>query len=192
VFGAGAANGGFRLLGPMITWLGARQEQRIWGEPEAYLGAAPAAAANAGQCLYERIAGPGCLDRAIQVMACTGTSSALKGDANVTFAPGTSRERGCIQDLGLDFGGEADAHHNGDPPKPAWPRAAEDERRRGVRLLIISALVAAALFAMWWLVATSNSEGHHDAELLPLFTLIPLIPALYHLFRARLLRMKGK
>ena len=48
------------------------------------------------------------------------------------------------------------------------------------------------MFAMWWLVATTNSEGDHDAELLPLFTLIPLIPALYHLLRARLLRMKGK
>lgn len=78
------------------------------------------------------------------------------------------------------------------PAKPVSARAAEDERRRGVRLLIISALVAAALFALWWLVATSNSEGDHDAELLPLFTLIPLIPALYHLLRARFLRVKGK
>ena len=78
------------------------------------------------------------------------------------------------------------------PPKPAWAPAAQDERRRGFRLLIISALVASAMFAMWWLVATTNSEGDHDAELLPLFTLIPLIPALYHLFRARLLRVKGK
>lgn len=78
------------------------------------------------------------------------------------------------------------------PAKPAWPPAADDERRRGLRLLIVSALVAAALFALWWLVARSNSEGDHDAELLPLFTLIPLIPALYHLVRARLLRAKGK
>ena len=81
------------------------------------------------------------------------------------------------------------------PVKPARPtraRTAKDERRRGLRLLIISALVAAAMFALWWLVATTNSEGDHDAELLPLFTLIPLIPALYHLFRARLLRAKGK
>jgi hypothetical protein len=81
------------------------------------------------------------------------------------------------------------------PPKPARPvqaRTAKDERRRGLRLLIISALVAAALFALWWLVATSNSEGDHDAELLPLFTLIPLIPALYHLLCARFLRAKGK
>jgi hypothetical protein len=48
------------------------------------------------------------------------------------------------------------------------------------------------MFALWWLVATTNAEGDHDAELLPLFTLIPLIPALSHLLRARLLRAKGK
>jgi len=41
------------------------------------------------------------------------------------------------------------------------------------------------MLALWWLVATTNSEGHHDAHLLPLFTLIPLLPALYHLFHAR-------
>ena len=78
------------------------------------------------------------------------------------------------------------------PARPARARTAKDEWRRGLRLLIISALVAAAMFALWWLVATTNSEGDHDAELLPLFTLIPLIPALYHLLRARTLRVKGK
>jgi hypothetical protein len=78
-------------------------------------------------------------------------------------------------------------------PRPARPaQTSADERRRGFRLLVISAVVAAAMFAMWWLVATTNSEGDHDAELLPLFTLIPLAPALYHLFRARLLRSKGR
>ena len=83
--------------------------------------------------------------------------------------------------------------HGPEPTTPARPvRTAKDERRRGLRLLIISALVATAMFALWWLVAKTNSEGDHDAELLPLFTLIPLIPALYHLFRARLLRAKGK
>jgi hypothetical protein len=37
------------------------------------------------------------------------------------------------------------------------------ERRKGIRGLIISAVVLAALQVFWWLVATTNSEGHHDA-----------------------------
>jgi hypothetical protein len=28
--GPGAAQGAYRLLGPLITWMGRRQEQRIW------------------------------------------------------------------------------------------------------------------------------------------------------------------
>ena len=64
-------------------------------------------------------------------------------------------------------------------------RTAKDEWRQGIRQLIISAVVLAAMLTLWWLVATTNSEGHHDAHLLPLFTLIPLLPALYHLFHAR-------
>jgi len=60
-----------------------------------------------------------------------------------------------------------------------------DEWRRGIRGLVVSAVVAAGMFTLWWLVATTNSEGHHDAEFLPLFTLIPLVPALYHLWHAR-------
>jgi hypothetical protein len=58
--------------------------------------------------------------------------------------------------------------------------------------LIISALLAGAMFALWWLVATTNREGHHDAELLPLFTLFTLVPAVYHLVRARHLRSRGR
>lgn len=78
-------------------------------------------------------------------------------------------------------------------PKPASTgRTAGEEWRRGVRLLIVSGVVAAAMFALWWLVATTNREGHHDAELLPLFTLIPLVPAIYHLMRARLLKSKRR
>jgi hypothetical protein len=46
-------------------------------------------------------------------------------------------------------------------------------------------VVLAAMLALWWLVATTNREGHHDAQLLPLFTLIPLLPAVYHLLHAR-------
>ena len=73
-----------------------------------------------------------------------------------------------------------------EPTTPVRPeRAVKGEWCQGIRQLIISAVVLAAMLALWWLVATTNSEGHHDAHLLPLFTLIPLLPALYHLFRAR-------
>ena len=78
------------------------------------------------------------------------------------------------------------ATHEPEPTTQARPvRTAKDEWRKGIRQLIISAVVLAAMLALWWLVATTNSEGHHDAQLLPLFTLIPLLPALYHLFHAR-------
>jgi hypothetical protein len=40
--------GAFRLLGPLITWLGARQEQRIWASLKKHLEATPAGAAKAG------------------------------------------------------------------------------------------------------------------------------------------------
>ncbi|HET7309978.1 MAG TPA: hypothetical protein VFJ17_01490 [Mycobacteriales bacterium] len=56
----------------------------------------------------------------------------------------------------------------------------------------MSAFVAAAMFGLWWLVATTNREGHHDAELLPLFTLFALVPAIYHLALARYLRSRGR
>jgi hypothetical protein len=44
------------------------------------------------------------------------------------------------------------------------------------------------MLAMWWLVEETNEEGTHDAELLPLFALIPLAIGAYHLLRARLRR----
>lgn len=66
------------------------------------------------------------------------------------------------------------------------------EQRRGVRLLVVSAVVSAAMFILWWLVANTNREGEHDAELLPLFTLFALVPAAYHLVRARYLRARGR
>ena len=59
-------------------------------------------------------------------------------------------------------------------------RTARDERRRGVRALIASPVVLAATLALWWLVATTNREGHHDAQLLPILTVIPLCIALWH------------
>jgi hypothetical protein len=64
-------------------------------------------------------------------------------------------------------------------------RTARDERRSGIRWLVIGTLALAAGFAGWWLVATTNSEGTHDAELLPLFALVPLLIGVYHLVRAR-------
>ena len=38
--------GAFRLLGPVITWMGIRQEQRIWASLKAHLEAAPAKASR--------------------------------------------------------------------------------------------------------------------------------------------------
>lgn len=67
-------------------------------------------------------------------------------------------------------------------------RTAQDERRRGIRALIISPVVLSATLASWWLVATTNREGHHDAQLLPLLTLIPIGIALWHFGWARYLR----
>jgi hypothetical protein len=65
--------------------------------------------------------------------------------------------------------------------------SAESERRRGIVWLVIGVVFLAAMLAMWWLVARTNSEGDHDAELLPFFALIPLLIGAYHLVRARLL-----
>jgi hypothetical protein len=64
-------------------------------------------------------------------------------------------------------------------------RTADDERRSGIRWLIAGAIVLAAMLGMWWLVEETNEEGTHDAELLPLFALIPLLIGLYHLVRSR-------
>jgi hypothetical protein len=77
-------------------------------------------------------------------------------------------------------------------PIPHHTRTSAGERRRGIRLLVISVFLAGGMFALWWLVATTNREGHHDAELLPLFTLFTLVPAAYHLLLARYLRSKGR
>jgi apolipoprotein N-acyltransferase len=65
-------------------------------------------------------------------------------------------------------------------------RTADAERRAGMRWLVAGACFLVLMLGMWWLVATTNSEGEHDAELLPLFALIPLSIGLYHVLRARL------
>ncbi len=59
----------------------------------------------------------------------------------------------------------------------------EAERRSGIRWLIAGVVVLAVMLAMWWLVARTNSEGDHDAELLPFFSLIPLLIGAFHLWR---------
>ena len=53
-------------------------------------------------------------------------------------------------------------------------RTAEDERRAGIRDLIVGAVALVLMLGLWWLVARTNSEGTHDAELLPFIALIPL------------------
>jgi hypothetical protein len=63
-------------------------------------------------------------------------------------------------------------------------RTPQAERRTGIKLIVIGVIVLAVMLALWWLVARTNSEGDHDAELLPLFALIPLLLGGYHLLRA--------
>jgi hypothetical protein len=65
------------------------------------------------------------------------------------------------------------------------PRTAAQERRSGIYWLVGAALFLVAMLAMWWLVEETNEEGTHDAEVLPLFALIPLVIGAYHLLRAR-------
>ena len=65
-------------------------------------------------------------------------------------------------------------------------RTPEQERHVGIRLIVIGAAALAVALALWWLVARTNSEGDHDAELLPLFALIPLLIGVFHLVRSRL------
>lgn len=65
------------------------------------------------------------------------------------------------------------------------PRTAEAEKRSGVVWLISGGLFLALMLGAWWLVESTNREGHHDAQLLPFFALIPLLIGVYHLSRAR-------
>jgi hypothetical protein len=44
------------------------------------------------------------------------------------------------------------------------------------------------MFGAWWLVEATNERGTHDAQLLPLFALIPLGIGAYHLVRSRMHR----
>jgi hypothetical protein len=52
----------------------------------------------------------------------------------------------------------------------------------------VAGVFLVAMLGMWWLVEETNEEGTHDAELLPLFTLIFVAIGAYHLVRARMRR----
>lgn len=64
-------------------------------------------------------------------------------------------------------------------------RTADDERRSAIVWLTAGVIFLIAMFGMWWLVEETNEQGTHDAELLPLFALIPLTIGAYHLVRSR-------
>jgi hypothetical protein len=67
-------------------------------------------------------------------------------------------------------------------------RTARDEMRSAVRWFVVAGVFLVAMLGMWWLVEETNEEGTHDAELLPLFTLIFVAIGAYHLVRARMRR----
>ena len=66
------------------------------------------------------------------------------------------------------------------------PRTAEAERRSGILWLAFGTMFLALMFGAWWLVEHTNTEGEHDAQLLPFVALIPLLIGLYHVLHARL------
>jgi apolipoprotein N-acyltransferase len=70
-------------------------------------------------------------------------------------------------------------------------RTAQKERRRGIVWLVVSVPFLALMFGFWWLVATTNSEGQHDAQLLPFLVLVPLLIGVYHLLWSRFLHHRG-
>ena len=70
-------------------------------------------------------------------------------------------------------------------------RTADRERRRGIVWLVAGVFFLALMFGMWWLVATTNREGQHDAQLLPFVALVPLLIGVYHLVWSRYLHRHG-
>jgi hypothetical protein len=67
-------------------------------------------------------------------------------------------------------------------------REAAWQKRRGFVWLIAGTVFLAVMFALWWLVESTNTEGTHDAQLLPFFALIPLGIGAYHLAMSRALQ----
>jgi hypothetical protein len=68
----------------------------------------------------------------------------------------------------------------------AGARTASDERRSGVRLTVIGSMLFVAGLGFWWLVESTNPSGEHDAELLPIVGLVPLLLGLFRLLHAHL------
>ena len=64
-------------------------------------------------------------------------------------------------------------------------RTVAEEQRSGTHWIVVGIVLVALAFVMWWLVANTNKEGHHDAQLLPLFALIPVGIGLLKLGHAR-------
>jgi hypothetical protein len=64
-------------------------------------------------------------------------------------------------------------------------RTADEERRSGIHWTVIGLVAMVAALGMWWLVENTNKEGEHDAELLPLFALIPLAIGIYRWAHSR-------
>lgn len=64
-------------------------------------------------------------------------------------------------------------------------RVVKRQKTLAIRWLVIAAAVFAVMLTLWWLVSTTNSEGQHDAKLLPFVTLVPLSIALFHMLRWR-------
>ena len=60
-------------------------------------------------------------------------------------------------------------------------RTPQEERRSGIRLILIGIVAVILAFGAWWLVEETNPIGEHDAELLPLFALIPLAIGVFRL-----------
>ena len=67
-------------------------------------------------------------------------------------------------------------------------RTARDEMHRAIGWFVGGGIFLVAMLGMWWLVEETNKEGTHDAELLPLFALIPLAIGAYHVLRSRMKR----
>lgn len=65
-------------------------------------------------------------------------------------------------------------------------RTAAAEKRAGMFWLIGGMLFLLLMLGAWWLVESTNTEGEHDAQLLPYFALIPLGIGAYHLVRAHM------
>ena len=65
-------------------------------------------------------------------------------------------------------------------------RTPAEERRSGIRLIVIGVIAVVLALGMWWLVEETNPSGDHDANLLPLFALIPLFIGIIRVLHSRM------